>query len=217
MPRKVNILGTRFYRLCVIEEMEADHRGEIQWKCLCDCGVETIVTGYNLRSRNTKSCGCYNIDRIVKRSKQHGMYKTRIYKIWVGVTKRCTNPNMTSYADYGGRGIKVCERWSKFENFYEDMKDGYADNLSLERKNPNGDYEKSNCKWATMKEQARNKRNSKYIELGDKALTAAEWAEISGTMSSTIIWRVKNGWDVRRAIYGDVITDLSEISQYLVF
>lgn len=216
MPRKIDMVGYRFYRLCVIEEMGSDHRREKQWKCLCDCGKEIVATGYNLRSGNTKSCGCYNIDRIVQRSRQHGLSKTRMFKIWAGVRKRCNNPNTKSYNHYGGRGIKMCESWDTYVNFFNDMKEGYRDDLTLERIDPNGNYEKSNCRWASSKEQARNKRNSNYITIGEESLTAAEWSERSGTMSSTILWRVKNGWDVKRAIFGCPVTNLSEISQYLI-
>lgn len=217
MPKAIQLVGRRFFRLKVIEFAGRNKSKNYTWKCLCDCGKEVVVASSNLLTGNSKSCGCYDIETLVKRSKKHGLTKTRIYKIWVGIRKRCTNPKMKSYAEYGGRGIKVCDRWNDFENFYEDMKIGYSDELSLERKDPNGNYEPDNCKWATMKEQARNKRNTKRITLGDESRTASEWEEISGTGRCTIAWRLKNGWDTHRAIYGDPVSNLSEISKYLVF
>ena len=215
--RYTDLTGTTFGKLVVVGFHEKGKHGHYKWLCKCECGNESVSFASNLLRGIATSCGCYGRNIIGGNTRTHGMSKTRMFKIWVGIRKRCTNPNMTSYKDYGGRGIKVCERWDEYINFYNDMKDGYSDSLTLERDNPNGDYEKSNCRWATSKEQGRNKRNTRSIDLEGRSLTAAAWAEISGTESSTIIWRIKKGWDVRRAIYGDPVTDLSEISKYLVF
>ena len=216
MPFK-DLKGQKFGRWTVIEKYGVYKDGKYKWLCRCDCGTEAPVFSSNLLRGISTSCGCYGRNILGQKTWQHGMSKTRIFKIWAGIRKRCNNPKMKSYEDYGGRGIKVCERWNSFQLFYNDMKNGYSDELSLERIDPNGDYEPSNCRWASMKEQARNKRNTKLIELNGKSLTLAEWEDISGVGRSTIAWRIKNGWDIKRAIYGDPVTNLSEISKYLVF
>lgn len=146
------------------------------------------------------------------------MRNTRIYHIWVGVRKRCYNPKAKAYAEYGGRGITMCDRWrDSFEAFYYDMQYGYADHLTLEREDPNKGYDKQNCKWATYTEQARNKRNSVYVECDGYRRTIAEWADISGTNRATIGWRLRQGWPIHKAIYGHPTQDVSLISEYLVF
>lgn len=172
MPPRINMIGSKFSRLTVISQYGNDKRGEILWMCDCDCGGKVIALGGNLRSGGTKSCGCFNNDRIANLNRRHDMSNTRMFRIWVGIRKRCTNPNSKSYEDYGGRGITICERWDSYENFYEDMKQGYDSNLTLEREDVNGNYEPSNCTWSTPKEQARNKRNSRYIEHNGESLTA---------------------------------------------
>jgi len=217
MPRKIEMIGTKFYRLKVVEEVGIDKRGEKLWRCICECGGETIALGYNLRCGNSKSCGCFNIDRIIERSKQHGMSKTRIYKIWVGVRKRCNTPSTKSYKLYGGAGVRMCGRWDDFDNFYEDMKEGYADNLTLDRyPNKKGNYEPGNCRWATPKQQQNNRTNNKIIYLDGISQTLSQWAELSGTGSSCIAWRLKKGWTIKEAIYGRERNSFNDIEKYLI-
>lgn len=208
----------KFGRLTAVAPIKKPWSSKYYWRCKCDCGREVEVLGSNLSCGNTTSCGCYGRGRLGEISMRHGMSKSRIFKIWAGIRKRCNNPKMKSYDRYGGRGIKVCPQWDAFIGFYNDMRHGYADHLTLERINPDGDYEPNNCRWATMKEQARNKRNTKLIECGGEARTAAEWEEITGANRTTIGWRLKRGWTSREAIYGKAEdTTLEEISMYLVF
>lgn len=215
--RKIAMVGRRYERLEVICEKGKDSRGEYLWLCKCDCGEEIITTGGNLRSGNTKSCGCWNVEMFVSKTYRHGMKDSRIYSIWASMRRRCNVESSHAYKDYGGRGIKVCERWNRFINFYEDMISGYADDLTLDRINPNGNYEPENCRWATTKEQARNKRNTKFIEHKGKKATAIEWQEISGTDATTINYRIKKGWDLEEAIFGRPVKSIKEISKYLSF
>jgi len=217
MPRKIDMVGAKIFKLRVLSQAGTDKRNEAIWRCICECGNEVMVLGNNLRRGGYKSCGCLNNERIGDLNRRHSMSKTRIYKIWAGIRKRCNNPNMTSYADYGGRGIKVCEEWGKFEDFYSDMAKGYEEHLTLDRIDANGDYTKENCKWSTMKDQARNKRNSVFIELDGSRKTVAEWEECSGTGRATITWRIKNGWGIRDAIYGRGKSSISDIEKYLIF
>lgn len=149
----------QFGRLTVLEYKGIINKNKKKyWLCKCSCGNVKIINGFNLIYRTTQSCGC------IKKDKFHNMKDTRMWNIWNKMRQRCNNANVDSFRYYGGRGIKVCQRWSKFENFYIDMKDTYNDNLSIDRINVNGNYCKRNCKWSTNKEQANNKRNSKKIK-----------------------------------------------------
>lgn len=213
--RFLDLTNQVFGRLTAIEPIKKWGCSKYFWVCACDCGRKCEVLGSNLVRGNSKSCGCSNT--IGERSFQHGMAKTRIFKIWAGVRKRCNNPNNKSYERYGGRGIKISKDWDFFPNFYRDMKDGYSDELSLDRIDPDGNYEKSNCRWSTPKVQARNKSGIRKIEVNGELKTAAEWSEISGTHSSTILHRINNGWDAKLAVYGHPVKNIKEISQYLVF
>jgi hypothetical protein len=213
-----DLTNQRFGRLTALLPVKKPWSSKYYWACRCDCGREVETIGSNLLRGNSTSCGCAKNEAVGALNFQHGMSKTRMFKIWAGIRKRCNNPNMTSYSHYGGRGIRVCERWDTFIQFYLDMKEGYADNLSLERINPNGDYEPSNCKWATAKQQARNKRNTVLLECDGVKRTAAEWEEITGVPRNTIWNRVKRGWTVNQSIYGKAEqTTLEEISMYLCF
>lgn len=148
-----NLKGQSFGRLTVIEEAGRDKWKQVLWRCLCVCGKTTIVVGGNLRSGTTKSCGCFNKDQLTT----HGMYGSSTHSAWESMKARCGNPNNANYKNYGGRGIKVCEKWHKFESFFEDM--GKKPNgLTLERRDNEQGYSKENCKWATYIEQSRNTR-----------------------------------------------------------
>jgi hypothetical protein len=124
----------------------------------CFCGKIFICQRGNLSNGNTRSCGCLNIQLLIGRSTTHGMSKTPIYHVWEDMISRCSNPNSCNWDNYGGRGIEVCERWRKFENFFQDMGDIPEDGLTIDRKNNEGNYEKDNCRWATRLQQARNRR-----------------------------------------------------------
>lgn len=124
----------------------------------------------------------------------HNMTETRIYRIWCVMKSRCNNPNAAGYKNYGGRGVKVCDRWNNsFENFYEDMKEGYADDLFIEREDNDADYCKNNCRWATRAEQARNKRNNFWFEANGIKMIKMDWAKRWGVCHTTINSRLKQG------------------------
>lgn len=162
--RKIPLDGKKFGRWLVLNESkEKGNRGQIKWDCVCDCGARKAVQAESLKKMESRSCGC--LKREASHAKTHGLSKSRIYRIYRHMVNRCNNKNVDSYPAYGGRGISVCREWGKFEAFYEwAMSNGYKDTLSIDRIDNEKGYSPENCKWSTVLEQARNKRNSKITE-----------------------------------------------------
>lgn len=167
----IDLTGQRFGRLLVIERTE-NLNGNARFRCKCDCGNEIFALSTNLKKKHgaTKSCGCFIRELTKKRSTTHGMTNTRIFRTWVGMKHRCED---SKNEHYGARGIKVCDEWTNdFMSFYNwSMENGYNDSLTIERIDVNGNYEPSNCKWATIKEQNSNKTNKRLIEFNGKTLS----------------------------------------------
>ena len=197
MTEIIDITGQKFGRLTAL--ILDDERGKPwSWICICECGASHTVIAAFLMSGKTKSCGCLRRDRF----KTHGMSKTRVYRIWQGMIARCTNTNRINYPRYGGRGIRVCEKWLTFEGFYADM--GDDNGLTLERVNNSGNYTASNCKWATTKEQAVNTRSNRLITINRETKTLSQWAEISTIQSGTILARLNLGWSNKDSVFGEL-------------
>lgn len=207
--RKIDMINRRFVRLLVVEKAEPfrNEKGKIQcagWKCLCDCGNEIVVRSNSLRRGLTKSCGCLNKERAPSHV-VHNMSKTRIYRIYKAIKQRCCNKKSEDYKYYGGRGITVCDEWrNDFMAFYDwAMANGYTDNLTIDREDNDGNYEPSNCRWVTRKEQAHNKTNTVYT---DEHIPIAEIAEKVGIVSPTLARnRYKAGWSVYDATHTPVL------------
>ncbi len=159
MGKFIDLTGQKYGKLFVIERAE-NKENRPAWLCKCDCGNIVVVKGSNLRSGHTKSCGCFRIEKITTHDKTH----TRLYTIWHQMKERCYRESSRNYKYYGARGIRICNDWKNdFSKFYEwAMKNGYNDKLTIDRINTNGNYEPSNCRWATISEQNKNRRPYKW-------------------------------------------------------
>ena len=189
MSKCENLTGMTFGQLTVIERAENDKYGSARWLCKCSCGNECVVAAGNLKKGQT-TCGCG------QGGITHGMTNTKIYNKWRGMMQRCYYPKHKRHKDYGGRGIRVCERWHKFENFYEDVsklenfgRAGYT----LDRIRVNEDYEPGNVRWADAETQSRNKRNNVIVEYEGVEMSLAEAAEKSGINYNTLLRRYHAG------------------------
>lgn len=200
MPKLIDLTGQRFGRLVVIKWAGKDKQGNYLWLCRCNCKNEIITRGYDLKSGNTKSCGCFKIQRTIERMTKHGhSQNNKTYVSWYAMIQRCTNLNNERYKDYGGRGITVCKRWRKFENFLEDMGER-PPKCTIERKNNNKGYYKKNCKWATSIEQNRNSRHNCLIIYNGKTQCLAVWAEEYNILYNTLLQRLRRNWSIEGAL-----------------
>ena len=184
-------LGSRYGRLKIIKEVapHAYPSGKLRRKflCKCDCGKEISVMINLLKTGNTKSCGCFRVDSARKQETSHGMCKTKLYMVWSSMIQRISNPKNKAWENYGGRGIKACKRWFKFENFRDDMLPSYRENLTIDRIDNDGDYTPENCRWASRSINMRNRRNIKKHQ--QKSIP--EWAEELKMKPSTLRSRAK--------------------------
>ena len=170
-----DLTGQRFGRLVALEPVGRDKYNGILWKCQCDCGNTRIVHCHNLTSGNTKSCGCLHKEQAVALHLTHGMSHSSEYSTWKFMLQRCENPNHKHFKYYGGRDIRVCKRWHKFENFYEDMGQR-PEGKSIDRIDNNGNYEPGNCKWSTPHEQMMNRRPNSKGPNQQKCFFACDWS-----------------------------------------
>jgi hypothetical protein len=199
-PRFQNITGALYGRWLVL-----GYEGRVgtnhNWLCRCDCGTQKVVQGNNLKSGKSTSCGCFHAEVTAANNKTHGLARTPEHRIWCGMKSRCSLPNRLSWKDYGGRGIKVCKRWQRFENFLSDMGPRPSPKHSIERDDVNGDYEPGNCRWATKLEQANNTRANRYVEFRGEMMSLSDAARAAGFKPIQVFWRLHEGWSVDRALH----------------
>lgn len=193
---KKDILNKKYGRLLATSIL-GKMGGHYYIKCVCDCGKLITVTANNLKRNHTLSCGCLRYERLRKANTKHGqkgrIYSSPEYRAWVLMKGRCSNKNTKRFKDWGGRGIKVCKRWrTLFENFFADMGKRPSPFHSLDRyPNVNGDYKPSNCRWATIGEQNRNKRNNRWFKYGEMRMILKDWATYFGITQSTLSERLE--------------------------
>lgn len=204
MPKKIDLTNQKVGRLRVLHEVGKDKSGHYRWECECECGNRVVVSSYHLRAEKIKSCGCLLTERNIEFNKgtktKHGMRNTKLYAAWSSMKRRCkdiNNPN------YGGRGITVCPEWAgSFETFRDwALANGYRDDLTIERKDVNGDYCPENCCWATQKTQANNRRNNTLITYQGKTKTLTQWADELGIPRERVYKRVETNHTIEEILF----------------
>ena len=199
MSMLVDLTGQRFGRLIVVDRAENSSHGNTRWNCKCDCGNNTIVWAMSLNAGRTKSCGCFQRDKHITHS---GSY-TKEWHVWVQIKQRCYNHVSSEYKNYGGRGIKVCDRWKfSFENFLEDV-GKCPDGMSIERINNNGDYTPENCEWATSHIQHRNMRTNVWVNFnGEQMVLEDAITRLRGviTRRSFFAYRARHGISAQETV-----------------
>lgn len=196
--KALNLIGSRFGKLTVIERVENDAHGHSRWRCKCDCGNDTVVIGYELKNGHIKSCGCYRSENLNDFNRTHNLSKHPLYRVWKAMRNRCNNPNNTAYERYGGRGIKVCDDWnSDFKPFYEwAVSNGYEKGLTIDRIDNDGNYCPENCRWVSYATQNTNKRNIRMITFNGKTQNMKEWANELGIPYKMFAKHIKDGQSI---------------------
>lgn len=205
MPKFIDLTGRQFGQLTVTQRsLTRSHRG-VTWDCLCSCGKSRIAVGADLRTGDTKSCGCLQPVAAAIANMTHGATAfgawTPEYKAYAAMIARCFQKGNRAYPRYGGRGITVCDRWrNHFDLFRADM-GPKGQGMTLERVDNNKGYSPENCQWATMTQQARNRSNNRALTHEGVSRSLAEWAEVAGLPYSVLYSRINcYGWDLHRAI-----------------
>ncbi len=205
MGKFKDITGNKYGRLTALSR-EGKRGPNYTWLCACDCGKQVVLPAIYFTTGNTSSCGCLKRETNIRTFTKHGcagnreaVGRTREYRIWLMMKNRCINPKSNTWERYGGRGIKVCDRWREsFGSFIEDM--GPSNGLTIDRINNDGDYEPANCRWATMSEQAYNRRLRHPITFKGETKSITAWARAVGLSSNVVTCRLRMGWSVERAL-----------------
>jgi len=193
---KINDLTNRKFGRWTALERTSDMR---YWKCVCECGNTGIIFGSSLTTGSSRSCGCFKIERTKETNTKHGLSKSVEFATWSRMKARCSNENIDKYKSYGGRGIRVCDRWMEFENFYKDM-GKRPEGKTLDRIDVNGDYCPENCRWSTWYEQDYNKRDTVRLTYNGMTKTLPEWSEITGINTKNLMNRIVRKWTVERTL-----------------
>ena len=201
MPKFQDLTGQKFNKLLVLKQVRKN-KGKTYWLCKCDCGKETIVEGYKLKTGHIRSCGCLQREINIKRLTTHNLSKSRLYEIWCAIKNRCLNKNLKTYKNYGGRGITVCQEWlNDFKTFYDwAINNGYSEGLTIDRINNDGNYEPDNCRWASRKTQANNRRTCKTFTYNGVTKNYKQWCEFLKINYKTLYSRISRGWKIENAL-----------------
>jgi hypothetical protein len=198
--------GDKFGRLTLEKPSERAYH----WWCKCECGAPKEARKDHLQTGATKSCGCLLSDFIKETKLRHGGTSDgsspglkRTFGIWVQMRGRCSNPGNHAYADYGGRGIRVCPEWDDFSVFVRDMGEA-PDGLTIDRLDNDKGYSPDNCRWVTKKQQANNRRSNRLITLNGVTKTISQWAEATGLKAGTIQYRISHGWTAQDALQKEI-------------
>lgn len=202
---RVDLTGRVFGRYTVEGDPRRAHQRETTWACVCSCGTRTRVSSHCLTAGLSRSCGCLAAEVTGDRSRTHGESghdkRAAEYRVWLGMKGRCLNPKSPGYPGYGGRGITMCARWQgSYETFLADMGRRPSPKHSLDRIDNDKGYEPGNCRWATQREQERNKRSNRRVTFRGKTQTVTEWAEETGINFHTIKGRLNRGWSPEKAL-----------------
>lgn len=199
MRRIEGMIGRRFGKLTVVREVEQDRHHQRRFQCDCECGKSIVAAGKSLRQGKPKSCGCVKVVRV-KHGCARSTGQTKLYRAWMNMRDRCSNPACKKWLYYGGRGIAVCERWQEFANFAADMGEPPTPAHSIDRIDANGNYEPTNCRWATQSEQMQNMRRNRLLTAFGKTQCMSAWSRELGITISSIKKRLNRGWDDVRAL-----------------
>lgn len=206
-----DLIGKKFGRWTVIEKSKSKPKHLL---CMCSCGTIRDVSKSHLINNNTKSCGCIGREkaskRMTERNLKHNLSNTRLFSLWHCIKQRCYYKNDIGYKNYGGRGIEMCDEWhNNFKSFYDwAINNGYKEEIlpngknkwTIDRIDVNGNYEPSNCRWVTIKEQSNNKTTNRLLKYNNKVKTISQWSEDTGISHTTICDRLKYGWSVEDAL-----------------
>lgn len=199
MGKIKNLMNRTFGRLTVLSMSNKREYGKVVWLCRCSCGKEVLISGFGLTQGVNISCGCFRAE-FGDRMRTHGLTKTPMYSIWQGMKSRCFYPKNKRFNRYGGRGITVCKRWMKFENFLKDMGPIPFLGAQLDRKDNNGIYSKENCRWATLSAQANNRSSNVILTLRGETKTLTEWGRFLKINPKTLMSRKRYGWSTERIL-----------------
>lgn len=197
----VNIIGNVYNRLTVLSYAGKKTSHQL-WLCRCECGNTIITRGDGLKSGHATSCGCFHKEQLIKSITKHDSCYTFMYKTYKSMLQRCNNPNHRHYHRYGGRGIKVCDKWqgdNGFLNFYADMGDKPSPKHSIDRIDNNLGYFKENCRWATQKQQNSNKVNNVFVEINGEKFTVAEACRLYNKPLKMVSYRLRKGLSIEEA------------------
>jgi hypothetical protein len=196
---RIELEGKIFGSWTVLHQVKIAGSYVTRYECVCECGTKKTLIGQQLRKGMTTSCGCKKSAKISTANSRHGKSRTTVHNIWLSMRQRCEDERCKAFEAYGGRGIRVCEEWQKFEQFLVDMGEPSA-GMSIERIDNDKGYAPSNCRWATKREQANNRRSSVLLQFNGKRMTQAAWERELGLSPGRIYDRLYKGWTLERAL-----------------